>query len=408
MSAFQQYNLYAGLTPVRVVANSNQTGTYSNGPLNNGVDATFTYATGALSIDSVTINVGDRILFAAQTNANENGIYVCNTAGATGIAAVLQRSADMQSIEQYRAGQFVSVAAGSVYGGDIFTLIEPLPAQLGISNMSWSNASAVGSVTFSGGPSVADALVVFSDTAGNIKPQTTASTLGFGLTIQTGNFAVSQGNVTAGSSGHAGTVSSFPATASNGSFIFKAINNSGGFNSTISNTNVGQATVYSLPDPGQATANVVLDAGTNASGTFTVANIVNLKYGATPVAQVDPASCTITAAPGAANHCTITIQLKDGSGTNMARVIPFKVYLATTNSGLVLQSAASTGYSVTSGGVVDPTGSTTVTQGLAAFSSASGGCVVDLLDTGKGTGNLILMLPNGFKASGAITSGSYG
>jgi hypothetical protein len=92
----------------------------------------------------------------------------------------------------------------------------------------------------------------------------------------------------------------------------------------------------------------------------------------------------------------------------MTRVTPFKVYLATDNTGLVLQSAASTGYSVTSGGVVDPTGSTTITQGLSAFSSATGGCVIDLLDTGKGTGNLILMLPSGFKASAAITSGSYG
>ncbi len=151
-----------------------------------------------------------------------------------------------------------------------------------------------------------------------------------------------------------------------------------------------------------------LGLGTSDSVTFASVATDNLLYGATPVAQVDPASCTITAAPGATNTATITIQLKDGSGTNMSRVIPFKVYLATDNTGLTLQSAASTGYSVASGGVADPTGSTTVTQGLAAFSSASGGCVVDLLDTAKGTGNLILMFANGFKASAAITSGSYG
>src|SRR5690348_7582801 len=68
---------------------------------------------------------------------------------------------------------------------------------------------------------------------------------------------------------------------------------------------------------------------TDTHGTIddsTTGSIINLKYGATPVAQVDPASCTITAAAGASNTATVTIQLKDGSGTNMARIIPFRVY----------------------------------------------------------------------------------
>lgn len=187
---------------------------------------------------------------------------------------------------------------------------------------------------------------------------------------------------------------------------------------TVSNVALGQASVISIPDPGAATANFVLDTGTTATATITTgivttltsttANITDLKYGATPVHQVDPASCTITAVAGAANHSTITVTLKDGAGVTLTRVHPFKVYLATDNTGLTLQSAASTGYSVSSGGVKDPTGSATITQGLAALSSASGACVIDLLDTGKGTGNLILVLHNGIKASAAITSGSYG
>ena len=250
-------------------------------------------------------------------------------------------------------------------------------------------------VVMAGSAVVANHIALFQDTSGTIDD--TAAT------------AINNGSLQAGLSGTAGTLISYPATAANGHLIVAAVGNAGNFNTTVSSiSSLGQSSVVTIPDPGAATANFVLDAGTNASGTFTVANIVNLKYGATPVAQVDPASCTITAAAGASNHCTITVQLKDGSGTNMARVIPFKVYLATDNTGLTLQSAASTGYSVTSGGVKDPTGSTTITQGLAAFSSATGGCVIDLLDTGKGTGNLILMLPNGFKASAAITSGSYG
>lgn len=225
-----------------------------------------------------------------------------------------------------------------------------------------------------------------------------------GTVDDTAGAVQNDGNIQAGKSGVAGSFLAYPAVAANGSFRFVPVGNAGNFNASVSPvSSLGQSSVYSIPDPGAATANFLLDAGTGAA-----ISVNNLKYGATPVAQVDPGSCTITAAAGASNHCTITIQLKDGSGTNMARVLPFKVYLATDSTGLVLQSAASTGYSVTSGGVKDPTGSTTITQGIAAFSSASGGCVVDLLDTGKGTGNLILMLPNGFKASAAITSGSYG
>lgn len=126
-----QYVISPWLTPVRLVAASNQSGTYFNGPSNNGVGATFTYATGALTIDSVAVNVNDRILFAAQSSAWQNGIYICTQAGATGVAAILQRAEDMQSIEQTFTGQYVSVKGGTTYGGSIWTLIEPFPAALG-------------------------------------------------------------------------------------------------------------------------------------------------------------------------------------------------------------------------------------------------------------------------------------
>lgn len=329
MSTFQQYNISPWLTPVRLVATSNQSGTYNNGPSNNGVGATFTYATGALTIDSVTVNVGDRILFAGQSSALQNGIYVCNVAGATGVAAVLQRSADQQCNEQLHAGQYVSVAAGTVLAGTAFVLVEPLPAHLGIDNLVWDSNPAAGAVTFSGGASTANALAVFSDTAGNLKAADAGTTLGQALAV-TGN----------------------------------------------------------------------LSSTANLQG-------VNLLYGATPVAQPDPASCTITAAAGAANTATVTIQLKDGSGTNMARIIPFKVYASSAADGLTLASAASTGFSVASGGLSLNNGAAITTQ-ISCMSSATGGCVLSLLDTGKQTSYLVLVLANGCKISAQLTAGSYG
>lgn len=140
----QAYNIYDGLTAVRLVATSNQSGTYNNGTLNNGVGATFTYATGALTIDSVSVNVGDRILFQNQTAAEQNGIYECIQAGATGISAILRRSSDFQCIEQLKTGQYVSVAAGTANAGVVWTLIEPKPAALGIDALSFKAASPSG------------------------------------------------------------------------------------------------------------------------------------------------------------------------------------------------------------------------------------------------------------------------
>lgn len=135
MTTFQQYNLSPMLTPVRVVSTSNVSGTYFNGTLNNGVGATLTVAASSLTVDSVVLVVSDRVLLQAQTSANQNGIYVVNSIGTT---VVLQRSADQQSIEQYKEGQYVTVGAGTVNAGSAFVLTETLPAILGINNMTWT------------------------------------------------------------------------------------------------------------------------------------------------------------------------------------------------------------------------------------------------------------------------------
>lgn len=224
-----------------------------------------------------------------------------------------------------------------------------------------------------------------------------------GTVDDTAGAAINSGNLQAGLSGTAGTLISFPAVAANGSLILAAVGNAGNFNATISSkSTLGQASVYTIPDPGAATANFVLDAGTAAS-----LSVNNLKYGATPVAQVDPGSCTITAAAGAANTSTVTVQLKDGSGTNMTRIIPFRVYASSAADGLTLASAASTGFSVASGGLSLNNGAAITTQ-ISAMSSATGGCVLSLLDTGKQTSYLVLVLANGVKISAQLSAGSYG
>lgn len=251
------------LTPVRLVSTSNIAGTYSNGPNNNGVGATLTIAASSLTIDSVVCEVGDRVLLQTQTNTYEQGIYVVSSISST---VVLTRSDDMQSIEQMKAGQYVSVGAGSVSAGNFYSLVEPLPQFIGVDAITFNSDPSAGGVSFSGGASTANALPVFSDTAGNIKAATTTVTLGQALSITgaltaSGAIASTAGNITSGSSGDAGSFISFPATAANGTFIFEALNAGGAFNTTLRNSVMGQSSVISFPDPGAATANVLLDTG---------------------------------------------------------------------------------------------------------------------------------------------------
>ena len=248
------------LTPVRLVSTSNIAGTYSNGPSNNGVGATLTVAASTLTIDSVLVAVGDRVLLKTQTNTYEQGVYIVRAIAST---VILERSSDQQNIEQMKSGQYVAVGAGSVSAGNFYTLVEPLPQFIGVDAIVFNADPSAGGVTFSGGASTANALAVFSDTAGNLKAASTTTTLGQALNI-TGALGVSgaitstAGNITSGSSGDAGTFIAFPATAANGTMIVAAGNAGGAFNTTITSGTIGQSTVYTVPDIGAATGGVVV------------------------------------------------------------------------------------------------------------------------------------------------------
>lgn len=66
---------------------------------------------------------------------------------------------------------------------------------------------------------------------------------------------INAGNIQAGLSGTAGTLASYPSTASKGSLKLVAVANTGDTVTTISNAAMGQASVVSIPDPAAATAN---------------------------------------------------------------------------------------------------------------------------------------------------------
>lgn len=336
-----QYNFYPTLTPVRLASTSNVSGTYSNGPTNNGVGATLTIAASSLTIDGVACAVGDRVLLQTQTNTYEQGIYVVDSIGST---VVLKRSDDMNDIENMlHAGLSVAVGAGSVNAGNFYTLVEPLPAQIGVDAIVFNADPSAGGVTFSGGPSTANAIPVFSDAAGNIKPANAAPvTLGQNLSVTgTGTFSgalsSTAGDITSGSSGNAGSFISFPATAANGTLILEALNAGGAFNTTIRNSVMGQSSVISIPDPGAATANFLLDAGTNASGTFTLLTVAN-----TGLHILDTnASHDLIIAPGSDLTADRTLTVTTGDADRTLDISAASVTVSTFGASLVDDAAAS-------------------------------------------------------------------
>lgn len=67
--------------------------TYANGA--SGVGATLTgNAVGVLTIDGQTVALNDRVLVKNQASGLQNGLYVCTTAGAGGVAFILTRDSD--------------------------------------------------------------------------------------------------------------------------------------------------------------------------------------------------------------------------------------------------------------------------------------------------------------------------
>lgn len=140
------YRIEQQITSVRLYRSTNITATYYNGQSNDGNGATLTTAASTLTVDSVAVVNGDRILVAGQTTAYQNGIYQVS---GVGTLVVLTRTDDFQVAQQMVPGYYVPVSAGTVYGGGCFTIVEPQVQVVGVDAPIFTdNSSAPTSVTF--------------------------------------------------------------------------------------------------------------------------------------------------------------------------------------------------------------------------------------------------------------------
>lgn len=171
-------------------------------------------------------------------------------------------------------------------------------------------------------PTTANHIAIFTNTSGGISEDVA--------------LAINGGSISAGLSGTAGSLRSYPATAAKGYLALTGVANTGDTAVTISNALHGQASVYSIPDTGAATASFVMNTGTTtmASGS----QIILAKANGTEAANAVTASgnagvittSALTTAGGASYAITWTntkiatgssIQLTLMGGTNTVKNI---------------------------------------------------------------------------------------
>ena len=120
--------------------------TYNNGTL--GVGATLTATSnGALSVDSVTPSVADRILVKDQTDASENGIYVVTTIGDGSTAFVLTRATPEDQPAELTGGSFVFVEEGTIGSNNGYTFTHTGAPTFGTTALDVSQFSGAGQIT---------------------------------------------------------------------------------------------------------------------------------------------------------------------------------------------------------------------------------------------------------------------
>jgi hypothetical protein len=117
---------------------------YSNG--SSGVGATLTAtANGALSVDGVAVQVGQRILVKDEATAANNGIYVVTAKGDASNPWILTRATDSDQAGELGPGLLVPVeaptglTAGAANNQKVFISLAPSPFTVGTSGITFAS-----------------------------------------------------------------------------------------------------------------------------------------------------------------------------------------------------------------------------------------------------------------------------
>ncbi len=131
------------------IAVLSNTPTYSNGTA--GVGATLTAGSvGALTIDGYAVLLNDRILVKNQASDLQNGIYTETTLGTGGVAYVLTRATDFDSVAKINYAGPLTINQGSTLAAQIW-YPNSLITAVGTSSITFAQAAANSQQSNNGG-----------------------------------------------------------------------------------------------------------------------------------------------------------------------------------------------------------------------------------------------------------------
>ena len=130
----------------KAASTANLSATYDNGTAGVGATLTNSGSQAALTLDSVNLVVGDRILIKDQTAAAQNGIYTVTTVGAGSTNWVLTRATPEDQPAELSGGSFVFVEEGTAGGNNGYVFTHTGAPTFGTTALDVSQFSGAGQV----------------------------------------------------------------------------------------------------------------------------------------------------------------------------------------------------------------------------------------------------------------------
>lgn len=103
-------------------------------------------ATGVLTVDGQAVALNDRVLVKNEVTQANNGIYLCTTAGAVGVAAVLTRATDSNTGAKI-LGAFVFTELGTTNANSGFANTNTTAPTIGTTAITYTQFSGAGEIT---------------------------------------------------------------------------------------------------------------------------------------------------------------------------------------------------------------------------------------------------------------------
>jgi hypothetical protein len=306
---------------VRAASTSALTATYSNG--SSGVGATLTNAgtQAALTLDSIALSVGNRVLIKDQSAEEQNGVYTVTTVGTISTNWVLTRATDFDNSPgtEVGPGVFFFVEEGTTQQDNGYVISTEDAITIGTSSIMFSQFSGAGQITAGEGltktgntlnvvgtnnriDTTSDAV----DISVNYVGQSSITTLG---TITTGTW---QGTAVAGAYGGTGVANTGKTITIGGNFT-----TSGAHTTTLTTT---ANTTLTLPVTG--TLATLAGAETLSSKTITGSSIGSSSPSTAAFTTLAASGAvTFTSATDASNLTTAAVVLSGGLSVTKAMYV---------------------------------------------------------------------------------------